>query len=104
LNSKLYDFVQTLPEVLHHQAKIVDILVDCTASFPARYLGCVFSVTAVFSRDLKEDVKPYFHKLFEAIMDRVSDVSMSGGATEEESAPNPELSAQLFETLSYLLK
>lgn len=74
------------------------------STFPARYLGCVFSVAAVFSRDMKDDIRPHFHKLFAAIIARVPDVAMSGGATDEESAPNPELTAQLFESLSYLLK
>ncbi len=39
-----------------------------------------------------------------ALVEVAPAVSMSGGATDTESAPNPELTGQLFETLSFLLK
>ncbi len=58
----------------------------------------------ILHRDLKEDFKPYFDELFSTVINLVPKVSMSGGATENEHAPNPELTAQLFETLSYLIK
>jgi hypothetical protein len=67
------------------------------------FLGLIDYTLSSF-RDLKEDMNPHFHTIFGGLVNIVPRVAMSGGTTPNGTIPNPELTARLFETLSYLLK
>jgi hypothetical protein len=90
--------------VLRHQKSIVNILVASIDSFSTKYLSSLFNVISVFTRDIQQDIKAHFNVLFKKLIQIADKVAMSGGATADELAPNPELTAILFETLSYLMK
>ena len=49
-------------------------------------------------RDLGDDLFPYFHRLFGALIGVINKISLAGSAT------NPELTGKLFECLSYLIR
>jgi hypothetical protein len=104
LHTQLYPYIQSLPDVLRHQKSIVNILIVSIDSFSTKYLSSLFSVISVFTRDIQQDIKPHFNVLFKKLIQIADKVAMSGGATADELAPNPELTAILFETLSYLMK
>ncbi len=54
-------------------------------------------------RDLQDSSMKHFHMFMKSFVAVLNAVALSGGHANE-SAPNPELTGKLFETLGYLLK
>jgi hypothetical protein len=95
----VWPLCQSLPELLHHQAQVVDILEERLANVPALELGSFMQLSSVLARDLQEDLWPFFHRIFGTLVGRINSVTQAIPGT-----PSPELTGQLFECLSYLIK
>jgi hypothetical protein len=96
--------VQSLPELIHHQKKVVSILANQMVSVAVQDLPSYLNLTSVLARDLKGDLAPHFHKLVQTLVSLVGKVAYSSLTINGPVAANPELTGKLFECLSHLLK
>jgi hypothetical protein len=55
-------------------------------------------------RDLKEDLQPHFHLLLQTLQGVVGKVAYSSLTVGGPVSANPELTGQLFECMSHLLR
>lgn len=90
---------QSLPELYHHIANVVDMLDSQLSRVTATELSSFMQLTSVLARDMQDDLWPYFHRLFNTLTQRVNSVINATPGT-----PSPELTGQLFECLSYIIK
>eukprot|EP01032_Pedospumella_encystans_P036266 gene36266-41027_t len=101
---EMSQLTQSLPELLHHQGKVVTILTNQILNVPEQDLATYFNLVSVLARDLKEDLQPHFHKLVQTLLAVVNKVAYSSMNSKGTSSANPELTGKLFESLSHLLK
>lgn len=97
---QINDYVQSLPELIHHKDRVVHIIVTAMQSVEAQDLPSLFRLIAVLARDLNEELRDNFHKLMSVLLSIIPKVAYTG----KEKASNPELTAQLFECISHLLR
>lgn len=96
----LWPLVQSLPEVIHHMPVIIEKMLDQMNTSPLDTLPTYFQLLSVLGRDIGDSLFPYFDKIFEVLTILVEKVSFPEG----KGGPNPELTGNLFECMSYLLK
>ena len=95
----LWPLVQSLPEVLHHQQEIVNLLCERLQTVPVETLPSFLKLVAVFAKDLGPEMGKHFHALFGVLSKRLGAI-----AVDEDGHLRPELAGQAIECLSYLLK
>ena len=98
----IWPYVQSLPELLHHQNIIVTKLVEKINTISPLVFDTFLKLISVLGRDLQDDLYPHFHELFIALVNRVDDIAFSLNAKQDGSCglPNPELTGKLFEWLA----
>lgn len=67
-------------------------------------LQTYFNLLSVLARDLKNDLQPHFQKLMQTFLTIVNSVAYSTDATKGLTAVNPELTGEMFECVSHLLR
>lgn len=98
---KLWPLVQSLPEVLHHLAAVVELFAKTLADVHDDSLPSVLRLVCMLCRDVLEDLSPYFVPLMSALVSRVAPCSAMRNNNE---AVNPELTGKVIECISYVLK
>lgn len=101
---EVWPLVQSLPELLHHKDKVVALLEDRISTVPPIILPSFLQLVSVLGRDLGDDLFSHFHQLFNCLLKRLDHVVFSGSMNATGKTPNPELTGQLFECFSYLIK
>ncbi|CAM6096312.1 unnamed protein product [Calypogeia fissa] len=91
---ELLPIVQTLPQLLLHKDSIMKSLLSRVRIGAFLSLEPILSLTALLSRDLREEFLPYMSKFFEVC----SELLRTGGDQE------PELLEQVFVSISYIIK
>jgi len=102
----IWPYVQSLPELLHHQNIIITKLIEKINTISPLNFDTFLKLISVLGRDLQDDLYPHFHELFISLVNRVDDIAFSLNAKHDGSCglPNPEMTGKLFECLSYLTK
>ena len=95
----VWPLCQSLPELYHHAAKIASMLEEQISLCAAFEVGTFMQLVSVLARDLQEDIWPFFHRLFAVLIGKLNAVIHA-----IPGSPSPELTGQLFECLSYLIK
>ena len=113
---EIWSYVQSLPELIHHQQKVIAILEKYISTVPSIELPSLLSLVSVLGRDLQEDLYPNFHSLFKVVSHRLDQVVHNGAHTKSvdendnvvidhiKSSPNIDIAGKIFECLSYLIK
>lgn len=112
---EVWSYVQSLPELIHHQQKVIAILEKYISNVPSIELPSLLLLVSVLGRDLQDDLYPNFHSLFKVISHRLDQVVHNGPSTRSadendavvdpvKSSPNIDIAGKIFECLSYLIK
>lgn len=94
-----WTLVQSLPELIHHQKKVVNRLLVALRDTHPESVSSFLSLTIALSNDFREDLLPYFHHIFKTIVGRLTDF-----AYNDKQQVTPEIVGKAMETLASLLK
>eukprot|EP01038_Epipyxis_sp_PR26KG_P008131 gene8131-11009_t len=100
----IVDYVQSLPELLLHKEKIVELIIAQIKIIPKCETQSYFILLSVLARDIKEQLYPCFNVIMKGLSSIVNEVVMSGINAKVSNGPNPEMAGKLFECLSHILK
>ena len=95
---KLWPLIQSLPEILHHQQAVADLLIERIENVLDDSLPSVLKLVASLAKDLQEDLFPHFHALMAALLRRLQALHKANHGL------NPELAGNVVESISYLIK
>jgi hypothetical protein len=80
------------------------MLEDSIRSVERENLSSFLELTSVLARDMQDDLFPYFHRLFGAVVGVVDRIAKDVHNKPGSQPLDPELGGKIFECLSHMLK
>ena len=101
----MWPLVQSQVELLHHLPSVIDKILNAISDNEVNDKVVFIQLLSVLTRDVKEELYQYFHKIMNVLIKQVD--SMAHSTTIKGiglGTPTPEICAKLFECISLLIK